>query len=1010
MTRGSAQFAALGACVALSGFAALVYQTAWTREFAFVFGTSELAIAVVLAAYMAGLAAGSLAGGRLAPRVARPVLAYGLLELGIAASALAIPAGLAAARAAMLAIFGGRAELPGDEEVLPSLFGLSASFLIMMVPTAFMGATLPLLAKHAVRREGEIGSRVGALYALNTAGAVCGTLATAFALLPALGLRATIWLAVAVNACVFGFAAWIARTARDLADSDAAPSPARPVLAARWVLPLLAVSGWVSFSYEVLWTRLLSHLLGGSIYAFAVMLASFLLGITAGAAAAAYLVTSARRAGWTVAGAQLGACALALASFRLLTWLPTWAAARLEAGGGIALHAAIALCALLPSAFCFGIAFPAGVRLLAQRPEHAGSASARAYAWNTAGAIAGALSCAYWTLPALAFSGTMQLLAATSAALSAFAVLALGLGVRAGALPLAALLLVGGTRPEEPWKLLLSSPLPVGGEADSAIRYYEVGRSATVLLADAGPARWRLRSNGLPESLIIAAPSLRRAGTSTRWLGALAPLLRPNTARIASVGLGGGVHLEAIPGRVSQIDVIEIESAIVAANRAIGSRRASDPLSDPRVRVVVNDARSALLLSGQRFDAVVAQASHPWTAGSSHLYTREFFALVDSRLAEGGVFVQWMGAAFTNEALLRTLVATLLATWPHVQVYRPLGGDLLFAASHAPLARDAAWIRSEVARDPSTTTALGIASALDVELALVLDEQGCRAFAADAPLNTDDRNELQMRSPDLLHSNRSLAITESPELDRFDAIAAPRPDADQLYLVRRLLDLGNPRRAERAARAVAGERARHEALAMVASASHGAVPLLALLDHEDPNAVEARGRFYQLARARILAGGPHGVLWTETPAERSVVAGWRSLGESAWDSLRAAEDELAQIPLAHPLGPDARWLRAAWRAQIGDVREAREAGELLDGSIARGADRPEWYLTRAQAHAREGAPTAALGAITEMKLASGNRPIAAAWRRQAVDLLRALAPDPEWEPWRASLIGALGSD
>ena len=116
MARAPVQFAALGACFTLSGFAGLVYQTAWTREFAFVFGTSELAITVVLAAYMAGLAAGSLAGGRLAPRITRPVLAYGLLELGIAVSALAIPAGLAAARAAMLALFGGASELPGAEQ------------------------------------------------------------------------------------------------------------------------------------------------------------------------------------------------------------------------------------------------------------------------------------------------------------------------------------------------------------------------------------------------------------------------------------------------------------------------------------------------------------------------------------------------------------------------------------------------------------------------------------------------------------------------------------------------------------------------------------------------------------------------------------------------------------------------------------------------------------------------------------------------------------------------------
>jgi spermidine synthase len=248
------------------------------------------------------------------------------------------------------------------------------------------------------------------------------------------------------------------------------------------------------------------------------------------------------------------------------------------------------------------------------------------------------------------------------------ALLAIGAGLRFAIVPLAALAAIAAIRPAEPWQLLLSSPLPVGGESDATIRYYGVGRSATVLLADASPARWRLRSNGLPESLIIAAPSLRRAGASTRWLGALAPILRPDTKRIASVGLGGGVHLEAVPGRVERVDVIEIEEEIVAANRVIGPKRLVDPLADPRVHVVVNDARSALLLSAQRFDAIVAQASHPWTAGSSHLYTREFFALVDARLADDGVFVQWMGSAFINEELLKSLVATLLATGPNVLV------------------------------------------------------------------------------------------------------------------------------------------------------------------------------------------------------------------------------------------------------------------------------------------------------------------------------------------------------
>jgi hypothetical protein len=194
---------------------------------------------------------------------------------------------------------------------------------------------------------------------------------------------------------------------------------------------------------------------------------------------------------------------------------------------------------------------------------------------------------------------------------------------------------------------------------------------------------------------------------------------------------------------------------------------------------------------------------------------------------------------------------------------------------------------------------------------------------------------------------------------------------------------------------------------MIASLQSGPVALLALLNHEDANAAEARGWFYQLSRSRIIAQQPFRVSeWTETPAERAVVAGWRHLGASGWEALRAEEDALAAIPLAHPLGADARWLRAAWRAQVGD---AREAGALLDDLIARGADRVEWYLTRAQAHAREGDATAALGAITEMMIASGNRELAPIWQRSAAELLRGLAVAPEWEEWRASLVAVLGS-
>ena len=200
-------FALLLLCFFLSGLAALIYETAWTREFAFVFGTSELAVATVLAAYMGGLAAGAALAGRYAERVARPVLVYGLLELGIALAALAVPFGIAASRWLYVLLFAGSDRLPEADGLATALFYLVCSFAILLVPTGMMGATLPLLARYAVREDRQLGRRIGALYAVNTTGAIAGTLLAAFALLPSIGLRATIAAAAGVNAMVF-LAAW----------------------------------------------------------------------------------------------------------------------------------------------------------------------------------------------------------------------------------------------------------------------------------------------------------------------------------------------------------------------------------------------------------------------------------------------------------------------------------------------------------------------------------------------------------------------------------------------------------------------------------------------------------------------------------------------------------------------------------------------------------------------------------------------------------------------------------
>ena len=209
------------ACFVLSGFAALLYQTAWLRQFSLVFGTSELAVAAVLAAYMGGLAAGAAVAGRFLARVRRPVLVYGVLEGGIAIFALAVPLLLGAASAGYVAVLGGQPAPPDAATLGQPLFYLAVAFVVLALPTGFMGATLPLLTRHAVQNNRELGPRVALLYATNTAGAVGGTIAAAFFLLPALGLNATVWVGVAVNAAVFGIAVWLSKKAPAVAAAAA---------------------------------------------------------------------------------------------------------------------------------------------------------------------------------------------------------------------------------------------------------------------------------------------------------------------------------------------------------------------------------------------------------------------------------------------------------------------------------------------------------------------------------------------------------------------------------------------------------------------------------------------------------------------------------------------------------------------------------------------------------------------------------------------------------------------
>ena len=932
------RFVLLLVCFFVSGFAALLYQTAWTREFAFLFGTSELAVVAVLAAYMAGLAGGAAIASRIVGRLKRPVLAYGLLELGIAVGALCVPFMIRAVQAAYIAAAGGLDAPPETMALSTALFHLVGSFIVLFPCTALMGATLPLLARYAVSEDAQVGPRIGILYAVNTFGAIAGTLTAAFYLLPAIGLRQTVYVGIAGNAVVFLAAAALARGIAGMpAENDNAHARNTGF---HWILPAMTISGVVSFVYEVLWTRMLGHVLGGSTAAFASMLSSFLLGIALGSALASRFASTRAAAARGFALAQLGAGLFGYLAFRSVERLPDLAHAVGASPAAPAAGAAAAGLMLLPVTLCIGATFPFGVRLLARDADEAAAVSGRVYAWNTAGSIVGAVLAGFFLLPALGLENTALVGILTSLALAVTAAM-LGTPRHTAIAGVAGLGLLSAIifGVPQPTGLLMHSAMS-GTRMGGNLYYLGVGRSATVTVLENFQG-WRLMTNGLPESGVSRKymPDLRF--NETAWLSLLPTAARPDAEEMLIIGLGGAKTLEATAQTVSSIDVIELEDEVVIANKLMP--RENDPFADPRVKLRLGDARGAMHLTDKSYDAIVSQPSHPWTSGASHLYTREFFELVDSKLDPGGIFIQWIGQGFVDKKLFGSLSAAMTDVFPYVQVYRPVPAALVFVASDQPidLATSGPIALANAREDFSRA---GVHRTEDFLASLALDDAGVRAFGEGNPINTDDHNRLATTR---LPQGR-LAADFSKALEAKFASLEPI-DRERLKgfeieaVLRRMGWNGERERASRIATELGGA-AMHAVRGWLAADS-SQVPraraLFAKAIELDPQNSAARAGLIRAYSPDYFAKLSQDIPFTAR--EQTVLQAMKLRVEKNWEEMAKLDSALAEIGPDDMLYGSATSMRGLWRIQIGTQEQSREAVALYDEMLTRHRSRENYY-------------------------------------------------------------------
>jgi spermidine synthase len=738
----------------------------------------------VLAAFMGGLAIGSFVGGRRADLARKPLRAYGLVELGVGLSALVTPW----AFRLLQDVYGATAQVvdPTQAPLIAGSLRAALAFIVLIVPTALMGATLPLAVRGLRRSRTEIDATqgdawtMGLLYATNTAGAIVGCLLSGFVLIGRLGLSETIDVGALANAAagLGGLLVSLPLPLREgrgegdvsidgvsLTRRSASTSPRgrgeRRLAGA--ALVAFAASGAISLAYEVVWSRILAVLFDSSIYGFVLMLATVLAGIAVGGALGGLLVRwklSVRTSATAFAALELGialAAVLAIVSFgnayQTLSTLRDSGPAVLArfVRTDLRLMAVLCVVTVLPAALLMGATFPVAARLWAAGADGLGRRLGGVYAGNVGGAIVGSLVAGFLLVPVLGAHRSLLLLAAVNVLVGVSLLMVARRHVAAAIAGLLAIIVIGlGAATPPIHQVVFREHFP----EQSLLAYWE-GLENTVSVGRDADGVQTLFTNSRGQT--NDSPDLVRYH---RVMGHLAALLAPSRSpRALVVGLGAG----ATPGALAlhsgaSVDVVELSESVVAAAPFFHVANA-DVLERPNVRLWIDDGRNYLLRNRQPYDVVTADVVHPYDAGSTNLYSVEYFSLVARSLSPRGIMIQWVSPRTGFEHTL--IVRTFLQAFPNATLW--LGGDLLIG-SPLPVQLDRAELEARLA-DPGARQGLaevGLNHAQDVLAQFRGTTAQLHAYAATGPILTDDHPILEyFQSQDI--SN------EPPDLSLFTA-------------------------------------------------------------------------------------------------------------------------------------------------------------------------------------------------------------------------------------------------
>jgi spermidine synthase len=752
------RFPALLLLFVLSGCSALIYEIVWFQLLGLVIGSSAISLGVLLGTFMGGMCLGSLAMPLLVSPRHHPLRVYALLELGIGFLAALLLFGMPLIGSLYTAWAG------------PNAFGMILRGVVagicLLPPTFLMGATLPTIARWVEATPQGV-SWLGLFYGGNIAGGVMGSLLTVFYLLRFYDVRTATYVAFAVNVTVALLSLVTVRSipqVRSLAPETDLGN--RPSLGAMVVYVAIALSGMTAMASEVIWTRLLSLIFGASVYAFALILAVFLLGLGLGASFGAALGRRLARPRAALGWCQMLLCgAIAWTAWQLANSLPYWridAARAADPWYGMRLDLLRSLWAVLPAAIFWGASFPLALAAVASRRQDAGRWVGRVYAANTLGSIVGALAASLWLVAWIGSQHSQQALIAVAAVSGLLALAPLrgadgappGTGLFTKASFFAAILLavVGGA-------VLIRSVPKVPPELIAyGRRVTEFGHAQVIYSAEGLTGAVAISKQGNVLSYHsagkIQASSEYQDMRLQRMLGHLTTLLAANPRRFVVIGLGAGMTAGAvsIEPQLERETIVEIEPLVPIVASQYFHDYNFGVVTQPKVRVQIDDGRHYLLTTRETFDGITSDPFDPWVKGTAALYTKEFFQLARWRLNPGGVITQFVQLYESNEEAVKSEMATFFEVFPNGSVFANnvmgQGYDLVLLGQAEPGPIDVDRMQDrlrtpEYARMAKSLEEVGFYSAADLLSTYVGQASDLRPWLRDATINRDRNLQLQ---------------------------------------------------------------------------------------------------------------------------------------------------------------------------------------------------------------------------------------------------------------------------